>query len=155
MKAQQMAAMLTRDVAHSLARTVQAMPAEKQMWKVLDTGRNAYDMILECVGANWFVAEILKTKDVPQMDPHKRDDLPVQADTVDKALALLRISAEELADAQEAFPDDLLEQNVTLPFGGGISKPFAWVMMVGYWNMTYHLGQINYIQTLYGDMDMH
>jgi len=26
---------------------------------------------------------------------------------------------------------------------------------VPYWNITYHLGQINYIQTLYGDSVMH
>lgn len=155
MKAQEMAAMLTRDVADSLVRTVQAMPAEKQTWKPLDVGRNAHDMVVECAAANFFVADALSHREIPQMDPHKRDELRAQADTMDKALPLLRESVERLIRAQENFPDEFLPQTVTLPFGAGLTRSFAWVMMIGYWNMAYHLGQINYIQTLYGDMDMH
>ncbi|MGC8667311.1 MAG: hypothetical protein ACP5VE_04235 [Chthonomonadales bacterium] len=116
MKAQEMAAMLTRDVADSLLRTVQAMPAEKQMWKPLDVGRNAHDMIVECASANFFVAEALATREIPRADPHRRDKLRAEADTVDKALLLLSKSVEALASAQASFPDDLMEQVVTLPF---------------------------------------
>ena len=45
-----------------------------------------------------------------------------------------------------------------LPFGpGGSMKPFTIAEMADYprWNFTYHLGQIGYIQTLYGDNAMH
>jgi hypothetical protein len=42
-----------------------------------------------------------------------------------------------------------------LPFAGNVTRMFARMMMGGYWNTIYHIGQINYIQTLYGNRDGH
>jgi hypothetical protein len=29
------------------------------------------------------------------------------------------------------------------------------MLFMGYWNLTYHMGQVNYIQMLLGDTEMH
>ena len=45
-----------------------------------------------------------------------------------------------------------------LPFGpGGSMQTFTVAELTEYprWNANYHQGQIGYIQTLYGDRDMH
>jgi uncharacterized damage-inducible protein DinB len=52
-------------------------------------------------------------------------------------------------------PDHLLEEELTLPMGGGTTWTRADLLMHHYWNAVYHLGQVNYIQTMLGDLDMH
>ena len=44
---------------------------------------------------------------------------------------------------------------MSLPFGGGMTVSMADVLMMHYWNATYHLGQINQIQLMLGDKAMH
>jgi hypothetical protein len=56
------------------------------------------------------------------------------------------------------YPDDKLSDTMDLPFGpGGTMKTFTVPEAMDYprWNATYHLGQIGYIQTLYGDKSMY
>ena len=56
------------------------------------------------------------------------------------------------------FADAKLKDTVDLPFGkGGSLKVFTMAEIMDYprWNATYHLGQIAYIQTLYGDKEMY
>ena len=49
--------------------------------------------------------------------------------------------------------DEGLKKTKWLPFNGG--RDHTWLEMMDYprWNATYHLGQIAYIQTLYGDKE--
>jgi len=51
--------------------------------------------------------------------------------------------------------DERLTETKWLPFDGG--RDFTVKEMMGYpmWNFTWHAGQIAYVQTLYGDKDMH
>jgi hypothetical protein len=37
----------------------------------------------------------------------------------------------------------------------GAKMTFAELLFLNYWNLVYHQGQIAYIQTLYGDREMH
>ena len=51
--------------------------------------------------------------------------------------------------------DDDLTNTKWLPLNGG--RDHTWLEMTDYprWNCTYHTGQIAYIQTLYGDKEIH
>ena len=53
------------------------------------------------------------------------------------------------------MPDADLDKKRWLPYDGG--RDFTMPEMMDYprWNFNYHLGQIAYIQTLYGDKEMH
>lgn len=61
----------------------------------------------------------------------------------------------DLCQAILAFPADRLDDEVTLPFGPGVTFTMAEVLGLHYWNLVYHLGQVNYIQTALGDREMH
>jgi hypothetical protein len=50
-----------------------------------------------------------------------------------------------------AFPEAEMNDEITLPWG---TYTLAAVMGFPAWNLNYHFGQINYIQTLYGDFSM-
>ena len=42
-----------------------------------------------------------------------------------------------------------------MPWGDGMTETLANVMLHHFWNIVYHEGQIAYIQTIYGDREMH
>lgn len=154
-KLQGLAINLTRLAAEQVWRSVRAMPEERTVWQPSETARTVLHQVVECGGMNAFLADALTARALPPFDISMLSKLQAEHDTVNKALALLEHGTDRLVSAIEAFPDAHLEETLLLPFGGGMEKSFAEVMLIPYWNMTYHLGQINYVQTLYGDREHH
>jgi hypothetical protein len=144
----------TREVANGLERTFLAMPAEKQVWKPLDQGRSAQDQIAECAVINAWSAQLFRDRVVPPLDGEAYAEECAKLDTAEKAVAALRAGTEALASAIESLPDEALGNELQFPWD---EKPctLADAMLTAYWNMSYHIGQTNYIQTLYGDQEMH
>lgn len=151
----QAAARMTGNAAENLRINLEAMPADKQVWRPLDAGRSALELVQECAVINGFFASILRDQAVPDMQWDAYKAACAALDTADKATEALTANADQLVAAIEAFPEDRLEASVTLPFHEGMVMTFAQIMFAAYWNMTYHTGQIAYIQTLYGDNEMH
>ena len=150
----QLMAKMNRQVATGLARTVQAMPPDKQTWQPEETSRSALDQIVECGAINFWFARILGERAIPPLDMERYNQIRAENDTIEKALALLQAGTDALISAIEAFPPEHLEDTVLMPWDTAPTT-LAEVLLAPYWNMTYHLGQINYIQTLYGDKEMH
>ncbi len=151
----QAASMMSLKAVENLRINFEAMPADRQDWKPLDLGRSALDQVQECAVINGFFASILRDREAPAMDWGAYKAACAALDTPDKAVNALTESGSVLAAAIEAFPEDKLAETVTMPFAEGMVMTFAQVMFAAYWNMTYHTGQIAYIQTLYGDNEMH
>lgn len=152
---QQLAAKMNRNVAEQLIRNAQAMPPEKALWSPLDLGRSALSQVAECAVIAGFSVQTLSARAVPPFDPAEFGAMMAQFDTLDKAIEALQASTERLVEAIEAFPSEELDTLVTMPYA---SEPMSWaeVMLGGhYWNTVYHIGQIAYIQTLYGDAKMY
>ena len=63
-----------------------------------------------------------------------------------------RAAANELATAIESVPDGDMSGAIETPWG---PYPLPQCCLHAYWNMVYHEGQINYVQTLYGDFEEH
>jgi hypothetical protein len=150
-----LAAELTRDAADRLARAIRAMPPDKVAWSPFENGRTAIDQVVECAGLNMIVADILTRRDTRPLDEAAYERMRQENDTAEKALALLERGTAALVRAIEGFPHAHLDDTLVLPFAGNVKRTFARMMMGGYWNMIYHWGQINYIQTLYGDREDH
>ncbi len=151
----QAAAMMTAKASENLAANIEAMPADKQDWKPVEGTRSALSQIQECAVINPFFASILRDRAVPEMKPGEYEATCARLDTVKKAVGALSEATKGLVAAIEAFPEELLGDSITLPFGPGLPMTFEQVMFAAYWNMTYHQGQIAFIQTMYGDHEMH
>jgi hypothetical protein len=149
------AAAVTKEMGAFLVAAVEAMPADKQTWRPLDEGRDALDQLVELTSLNFVAAEALRTKSNPVFSDAAEAKMKAELDTVPKALAGLQSSCDAVVSALESLSDDELEKTVTLPFRGGIVRPLSWLAFLPIRHMSYHYGQINYIQTLYGDKDMH
>jgi len=138
----------SRAQVDQLIATTSAMPEDRLRWQPLDNGRCVLDLLADCVHCHWRVEKILRQRNF--------DDLPAAPDWESSDLAtlqgLLKSSIEAWAEVVLAIPDADLDSEFDAPWGK---------LVVGdglfhcYWNMVYHEGQINYIQTLYGDRDMH
>ena len=152
MSVQKLAVKVNREIAENIIRTVTAMPEEKVTWRPMDEGRDALDMLIEVAEINFMGARVFQDRAVPTPDPEQRERMRRETDTREKGIALLRSSVDALAAAIEAFPDEHLDDTLQIRI---FTKSFAELMVFVYAHSSYHFGQINYVQTLYGDREMH
>lgn len=144
-----------RETAKSLVRIVNSTRPDKIEWSPLNQGRTVLDQIQECAVICLLSQETFSKRIDPVIDWEQFGKMKVQFPTIEKAIEALETNTEALAKVLEAFPEEHLQDIVHLPWGPGMTKTFAQFMMMPIQNMIYHYGQINYIQTLYGDKDMH
>jgi hypothetical protein len=142
-----------RHSADGLVRNLNAMPADKLNWKPLDAGRSALQMAVECGVISHSAAKTLNTRQDPVMDMDEYQRIQTDTDTAEKAAALLSQGTDAVIAAIEAFPAEHIDGKVKMPWGQEIT--FGDLMKLIHWNNVYHTGQIAYIQTLYGDKEMH
>lgn len=147
----------TQAAAERLFKTARAMPQEKLSWSPLDAGRTALDQLQECAQASLFFGAMLRDRAVPDFDAARFEEMRAARAgwTLDDCERAARENTEAFCAVVRDFPDDDLQKTLFIPFGGGMDSTYADIMMLHAWNMTYHWGQINYIQTLYGDREMH
>lgn len=147
---------LTESGNRDFLRSVRATAEDKLEWKALDEGRTVLGMAQECAqSALWFAIMLEKRTGTPfPMDDYPKMQAERAAWSLDDCERIMQENTERLAAATRATPDEDLEQVLTLPWGD-IKASLADIMAYHYWNVTYHLGQVNFIQTLYGDKEMH
>ncbi|MDR3707941.1 MAG: DinB family protein [Capsulimonadaceae bacterium] len=150
----ELAAHLTRRATAELLRFVDATPADRITWKPAETGRPILEIVVECAGANYFHAKILATQAVPVRDQQEFAKFREENNTLEKAIASLKASTDAVVAQIDAFPEDRLDATIVMPFGPGVTRTFAEIMLNVFYHETYHTGQIAYIQTLYGDKKM-
>ncbi|CEK12823.1 hypothetical protein CWRG_00219 [Chthonomonas calidirosea] len=146
---QELFAQLVRQEADHLIRHAEATPPDKQIWSPLDKGRTVLDLVQECAYMNGFAAKTLVDRRQPEWSQVEFDRFRAEFNTMEKALARLRTETESLAQAILAFPSEHLNDPVQLPWG--VNGTLTVWITIPYWNMCYHLGQVCYVQTLYGD----
>ena len=146
---------LIQAMADDMIRAVDATPKDKAVWKPLETGRSIQEIALECAGVNLFMAKAISTYAAPVMDREEFAKFTAEHDTLEKSVAALKSSLSALSAAIICFPTEKLDDTILLPFPGGTTVAFAELISKPYYHLSYHLGQINYIQTLYGDKAMH
>ena len=115
--------------------------------------RTAQEFTAEVTGFNLMVAKKLRGEDAPSRSDEERAAFTAQFANKDVCISLLTSSAEELANAIETADDDSLVENVELPWGETMTK---WALANLCANhIFYHDGQLNLIQSLKGDAEMH
>ena len=120
---------LVSDALESLWRSVKAMPEDKLTWRPEAECRTALELLEELAMTTAYCAKLIELKKNPEMP-----------EGVAAYLA-----------AVKAFPEAELSETIDLPWG---KNTFFQTISYPYWNLVYHWGQINYIQTMYGDKQM-
>lgn len=148
----------TQKALDDIVRAAQAVPADKLDWSAGGAARSVLNQMQEiAISGDWFVP-ILRDRQVPAFDEHARKEsgrLMKENDTLEKCVAAAQAGTSALCRAIAAFPSDALEDELVMPFGGGMRLSMADIMTLHRDNMVYHTGQINFVQLLLGDREMH
>ena len=139
-------------------RYAKAVPADKLEWQPLDMGRSVLDLCREMALCPEWAQNIIQSEKQPEFNEDTMAEvrrLQEQWTTAEACEAECVKRLESLLAMYKNMPDERLSETKWLPYDGG--RDFTMPEMMGYphWNFTYHLGQIAYIQTLYGDKEMH
>jgi uncharacterized damage-inducible protein DinB len=150
---QRVALEMTLRAGEALTQAVRAMPLEGLTWKPHTASRPALSLLGHCAVTNLVYASVLANAPLPFRSQAESDAATDECDTLPKACAYLHRSLTRLCDTLIALPAERLTEMVILP--DGEKMPSALAMLVPANHMQYHLGQINYLQTLMGDEEYH
>ena len=148
---------MTNSVAEGFMRAVRAMPEDKLNWKVMDASRTIMDIVQEVAQCPTYSIPMLQTRSCPPWNPEafgKLKEERAQWETLDKCEAVLKENLEKLFEVIRSYPEADLSIEIDLPFVEGLRQSMADIMAYPYWNIAYHLGQVSFVQTLYGDWEM-
>lgn len=143
-----------------LFRTARAVPEDKLTWKPLDRGRSVLDQLQECAQAPRFYLAILNSKALLNFDEKARRQARAERagwDTLEACERRCQEATRQLCEAICDLTDEDLAMTFTVPGPEGQPRQVTLADFAEAHrnNMTYHIGQINYIQTLYGDFESH
>ena len=116
------------------------------------TARKPIDFTYEVAFVNRRIAKRLRGEDPGPFDSEGWITAPEAFQTKAEAIAELKASVEEVLTAWKALPDSELDREIVTP--GGNSNPFK-MMSMAVNHTNYHDAQLNYIQSLLGDDEMH
>lgn len=156
----QYVANVARYMAQTITRVAPFVPADKRNWSPMGAARTTIDVVQECAEALEFFTKFMKTGEFVRMDEPARaaraEALKKNPPKLEDLLPCLQKAAEEYAQEIEKLPDERLTQMVPSPFRFlGQQLPMAQLIGIPVFNMAYHWGQINYIQMMLGDTEMH
>lgn len=138
-----------RFLIHSAKRT----PEDKLNWRPFENGRSVIEQLQECAQCPEFYIGYLN----PELGYTYPEAETLRAErknwtTLEECERIGMENSQKIAEVIRAMPDERLDERHKMPWGEEMR--LVEIAEMHAWNNTYHLGQINYIQTLLGDMEM-
>lgn len=157
MKYQEYIVKAIESAADEFFKGARAVPADKLEWSPLESGRSVLDLCREIAMTPTWGAEV--TQGVAS-DYSEEAMAAIKVEqsawtTIDDCQTQFDQRMARLREVYAAISDEGLAVTRWLPYDGG--RDFTVKEMMDYprWNLNYHWGQVAYIQTLYGDKEMH
>lgn len=147
---------LSTQATDGLFHRARQVPADKLEWRPLDEGRSVLNIASECALSPLWGVEVVQNNGL-EMTPEMAAEFEAKVaalTSLDLAEKTARENLSTLIEFINALPEEKLSQTITMPFGRSTEWSVPDVLLLHYWNATYHGGQICYIQTLYGDKSM-
>ena len=135
-------------VAGGLVIGASFVPEEKRSWKPAGTSRSAREILAHATYWNLYFMRLLRGEKTWEMDEETWTRSTKELQDSDQALKLAEKSGKDfVASFEKVAPKDL-EKKVELPWG---HRTLYQVALDNFWHLTYHVGQLCYIQTMLGD----
>ncbi len=157
---QQQASRMTQQALASLFAAARHVPPDKRDWIPKGEARSVQALLHECALTTPFYAAAAQGKMlafatlVPEEQTRERWRKRVAACTdLEATEAVAQETFAELCQALEAVPDARLSETQPHPMNPDRPVTTADLLFLAYWNLVYHTGQINYIQTMLGDTE--
>lgn len=139
----------TMHAAETLVKDSKYIPEDKFAFCPMGCAKTAEGILREVAGTNGRLAGAIAGKAADEGFAGKVE----KASGLDTLGQLVMESAKLVCDAIDAIAEADLEKPATMPWGA--SFPLFMAIFLPSQHMTYHDGQINYIQTLLGDSTFH
>lgn len=124
-----------------------AVPADKRDWSPGGVATTVTVIVSHCAD---FPAWIRKTIETGQMA--EGANIGATQETYDEAIARLKSETDAFCQWISTLTSDQLSKELVFPWETTTAEA---VLRYHHWNNTYHMGQINYIQLVLGDGEMH
>ncbi|RYG31436.1 DinB family protein [bacterium] len=147
----------TEESKADLLKTFEFVPDEKLTWSPTESARSPIWIVAHCGGANAAFAAILRGEPLPMPED------PVEASAMirntgrdvqsrEEAVKSVEESTAALIAALDGVTEEMTNSMTPTPFG---PMPFRMWMEVPAPHMSGHARQIDYIQTIWGDLQDH
>ncbi|MBI1742870.1 hypothetical protein HYR54_07355 [Candidatus Acetothermia bacterium] len=127
-------------------KTAKHIPAERFDWKPQSEHvKSAHEMLRHIVEGNHILIHSLserKPLSPSLLSEEERKHIQAETTNYEMALEALRTSGQKVAELVESIPIELLQQD-----------EMARLVMASIVHMSYHWGQLCYLQTMWGDME--
>lgn len=155
MTAQEYLSGVCRYMGHTLSKAASYVPQEKHDWSPMGEARPLWDILLECACILEAAKEWLEQGEM-NFQPYmtEREQVKTDPPALSALSERLQAAAEAYAQAIDALNDEQVEQMILNPITGR-DAPLIHAAGMPIMNMVYHLGQVNYVQMMLGDTEMH
>lgn len=140
-------------------KTFSFVPDDKLNYQVSETTKTPLRIAAHTALSNYNFANIIRGNMPGQMDPEAMKQMMIDVaakeaaiTTREQALELLAASVADVEAAVKEVNDSTVGQDVPTPF---FTAPMPFWMNLPARHMDNHAAQIDYIQTIWGDMDWH
>ncbi|BDI28414.1 hypothetical protein CCAX7_004650 [Capsulimonas corticalis] len=137
----------TPKAAENLIAALLRLPEDKRLWAPSPTARPALSLVAECALNNSYTVDMIETRQwtAGTMEEYFQEQTDLMNGDWATLEALLRKNTERFTACVRDLPDDVLGDEITMPFG---KFTMTHTISYPYWNMSYHEGQINYIASI-------
>lgn len=132
------------DAAETLCKDASYILAEKLDWHPMDLAKSVNEILAECAHVNYMLVTAVKGSKVDE--PAEKLDFDALKDYV-------LCSAKAVCESIDSLDDAALCGDIQMPWGA--TMPMTAAIMLPASHMSYHDGQVNYIQVLLGDTKFH
>lgn len=141
-----------RNVAEMYCKDLRALTPEGYSQSAGGVARSAQDFTAEVAGFNYMLVSMLNGEAPSMPSDEERAGFVASLDTAEKGCEAITTSANAFASALENTTQDL-SAVITVPWGAQMSL-YALANIAAN-HIMYHDAQLNFIQSLHGDAEMH
>ena len=139
-------------VRDSYVKDLEAIRDEQMGTPFAGAARTPYDFTYEVTFVNHRIAKRLRGEDPGAFAPDGWMKAPAEACHKQTAIERYKVSMEDLITAFDTVPESDMLKVITVPSGETSPMDLAFFMCM---HNNYHDAQLNYIQALHGDDQMH
>jgi hypothetical protein len=137
----------TREAHRHLLTGLKYIPDDKLDWVPLGKAKTPRLIALECAGAYKMAARMVRGEPIEWAQPDA-----AAYPTRESVVEALNAGLAEFEAALDGLTAEQLAEKRPAPWG---VTTVGVTIGMAFWHSVYHDGQLNYIQTLWGDLEMH
>lgn len=141
---------MTQEQTRQLTMALEYIPENQRLWRASGCAKTPQEIYLECAGTYLWAAKFLRGEaaDWSQLMPKSQEysDLASAKQLMDDWL-------QEFFAAIDGIDESRMGEEIDP--GWGDKMPLQQFLLLPSYHTCYHAGQLNYIQTLLGDAEMH